>query len=73
VTAGVVRTLDRHFWGASATAFGMWEAAAYGTRRVRTVSCFVWAQLGRRHRWVAQVLVLGYAAGLSRHLLTPSR
>jgi len=68
-----LRTLNRHVWGASAMAFGVWEAVAYSTRRIPTVSCVVWRMLGCRNRRLTQVLVVGYAAGLSKHLLTPER
>jgi len=41
-------------------AFGVWEAVAYSTRRIPTVSCVVWRMLGCRNRRLTQVLVVGY-------------
>lgn len=58
-------------WGISAIAFGCWEATAYSTRRLPTVSRIVWWSLGCRHRRAVRVLVVAYLLGMARHLLTP--
>lgn len=59
-------------WGMSAVLFGTWEAVAYSTRRVPTVSETVWRLGGCRHRRVVQAGVVLYVAGLGRHLLAGS-
>lgn len=60
----------RHFYGTCAVVLGAWEAAAYATRRVPTVTRTCRSLHGApRYRLAARALVLIWAAGLARHLL----
>lgn len=56
-------------WGIIGAALGTWELAAVVTGRVPTVSATV---CRARTRWplLADALVLAWAAGTARHLLT---
>jgi hypothetical protein len=55
----------RHFYGTCAITLGMWEACAYTTRRVPTVTGFCRA---RKHP-VFRLVVIMWLLGLGRHLL----
>lgn len=59
-------------WGTSVVVLGAWEAAAFTTRRIPTVSTFIWRGTGCRHKRVVQALVIVYLAGVARHLLDPA-
>ena len=56
-------------WGVCGAMLGSWELAAFATRRVPTVSAAVCRVRGR-YPVVAGVVVLVWAAGTARHLLT---
>lgn len=59
----------RHGWGVVGVILGLWEASAWATGRLPTVSATV---CRARERWPAatDALVLVWAAGTARHLLT---
>lgn len=59
-------------WGVCGICLGLWELAAFTTRRVPTVSRTVACA---RHRWpyLTGTLVVGWAAGTAAHLLRHER
>ena len=56
-------------WGVCGVVLGTWEAAAILTGRVPTVSLAV-ARARHRYPTLADALVLAWAVGTARHLLT---
>jgi hypothetical protein len=61
--------MGKYGWGIVGATLGCWELAAFTTGRVPTVSSTVCSARGR---WplAASVVVLVWAAGTARHLLT---
>ena len=57
----------KHGYGACAIALGAWEATAYLTGRLPTVST-TYARCCERRRTVARLVFVLWAAGLYRHL-----
>ena len=56
-------------WGVCGAMLGFWELAAFATRRVPTVSAAV-SRSREKFPVLTDALVLVWAAGTARHLLT---
>lgn len=64
--------MHKYAWGMSAVFLGVWEATAFTTGRVPTISSTVWLCRSRRQR-ATSIAVTFWLLSLRRHLLSPPR
>ena len=59
----------RNFYGTCAVALGAWEAIAFATGRVPTITSTTRAACRSRYGAPVRLVTLAWLAGLARHLL----